>query len=80
MRACVRLAAELKATASNRPVPLALLSQVAFVGLDEQSGIRLQLEAEFQRINLPLRFGHVIAWVRNFAPIEAKLVLVEVRL
>ena len=29
---------------------------------------------------MPLWFGHVIARVRNFAPIEAELILVEIRL
>jgi len=50
------LASELRATAANRPVPLSLLARGAFVGLDAQSGIRLQLEAEFHRLGQPLQF------------------------
>lgn len=51
-----RLANELRAAPANRPVPMALLAQGEFVGLDRQSGIRLQLEAEFQKFGQPLRF------------------------
>jgi DNA-binding transcriptional LysR family regulator len=50
------LASELRALPVNRPAPLALLSGSEFVGLDRQSGIRLQLEAEFQKAGLPLKF------------------------
>lgn len=50
------LAAEFKAAPANRPLPIAILSRCEFVGLDRQSGIRLQLEAEFQKLGFPLRF------------------------
>jgi DNA-binding transcriptional LysR family regulator len=50
------LADELRALSADRPVPLDLLSHGEFVGLDRQSGIRLQLETEFQKLGRPLRF------------------------
>ena len=50
------LASELHAAAANRPVPLERLAHSAFVGLDPQSGIRLQLEAEFHKLGRPLQF------------------------
>jgi DNA-binding transcriptional LysR family regulator len=50
------LASELRAVPANRPVPLELLSRGEFVGLDPQSGIRLQLESEFHKLGRPLQF------------------------
>ncbi len=51
------LASELRAAAANRPAPLGLLARSVFVGLDPQSGIRLQLEAEFHKLGQPLKFA-----------------------
>jgi DNA-binding transcriptional LysR family regulator len=51
-----KLATELRARSESRSAPIELLSRFDLVGLDRQSGIRTQLEAEFHKLRVPLRF------------------------